>query len=153
MARNGLKELLKRNRLSNFFPFGNIPDCHEKLLLNEEDNILPYLLLPLAGPEEFTADENDELPLDLQYLPPDKEREKGKEVCKLLMESLLHVSYAFHLWQSCAIAIKTKRRSSKLVITENKTRQILQNTNIFLRPDTHRLTSIPLKIIRKPLVF
>ena len=111
------------------------------------------MLLPLAGPEEFTADENDELPLDLQYLPPDKEREKDKEVCKLLMESLVHVSYAFHLWQSYAIAIKTKRRSSKLVITENKTRQILQNTNIFLRPDTHRLTSIPLKIIRKPLVF
>ena len=48
----------------------------------------------------------------------------------------------FHLWQGYAIAIKTKRSNSKLVITENKTRQILQNTNIFLRPDTHRLTSI-----------
>ena len=59
----------------------------------------------------------------------------------------------FHLWQGYAIAIKTKRRNSKLVITENKTRQILQNTNIFLRPDTHRLTSIPLKMIRNPLVF
>ena len=108
LARNGLKELLKRNRLSNFFPFGNIPDCHEKLLLNEEDNILPYLLLPLAGPEEFTADENDELPLDLQYLPPDKEREKDEEVCKLLMESILHVSFKYKNKVSYAISFVAK---------------------------------------------
>lgn len=38
--------------------------CHGLLL--EEVDVLPLILLPLAGPEDFTDEENDKFPLDLQ---------------------------------------------------------------------------------------
>lgn len=60
-------------------------------LIEEDNDILTHLLLPLAGPEEFTAEENDELSLDLQYLPPDKQRETNREIVMLLVESLFQL--------------------------------------------------------------
>lgn len=33
---------------------------------NSHIDILPYILLPLAGPEEFDDEENDKLPMQLQ---------------------------------------------------------------------------------------
>ena len=50
-----------------------------------------WLLLPLAGPDTFTEEENDSLPLDLQYLPDDKTREPEQEIRKLLLEALMQV--------------------------------------------------------------
>ncbi|XP_051467380.1 protein HGH1 homolog [Apus apus] len=58
-------------------------------LLGEEVDILPFLLLPLAGPEEFPEDEMERLPLDLQYLPQDKQREEEPEIRKMLLETIL----------------------------------------------------------------
>lgn len=43
-------------------------------------DILPRLLLPLAGPEEFDEEDNDKLPLELQYLPSDKNREEDPDI-------------------------------------------------------------------------
>ena len=60
-------------------------------LLSEEVDILPRLLLPLAGPEEFDADDNDKLPPDLQYLEPEKTREPDPEIRKQLVESIHQV--------------------------------------------------------------
>lgn len=60
---------------------------HHMWLLEEAD-ILPALLLPLAGPEEFDDEENDKLPLDLQYLGEDKQREPNPTIRKLLIESI-----------------------------------------------------------------
>lgn len=91
-------------------------------------DILPFLLLPLAGPEELTEEENEGehhypslksqrtrtslsgsimtqagrteltpllmlsgLPVDLQYLPEDKKREKDPDIRKMLLETLLLV--------------------------------------------------------------
>jgi hypothetical protein len=55
-------------------------------------NLLPYLLLPLMGPEEY-ADEDTEGMLDeLQLLEPDKEREKDVEIMKTHLETLLLLS-------------------------------------------------------------
>ena len=51
-------------------------------------DILPYLLLPLAGPEEFSESEMDGLPLELQYLEETKEREGDIEIRKMLVEAL-----------------------------------------------------------------
>lgn len=52
-------------------------------------NLLPYILLPLMGPEEY-ADEDTEGMLDeLQLLEPDKEREKDVEIMKAHIETLL----------------------------------------------------------------
>ena len=51
-------------------------------------DILPSLLLPLAGPEEFSEEETERLPIDLQYLPNDKTREEDPDIRKMLLEAL-----------------------------------------------------------------
>ena len=65
------------------------------MLLSEDVDILPHLLLPIAGPEEFTNEENEELHLDLQYLPSDKTREPNKKILELLLDSLIQVPCGF----------------------------------------------------------
>ena len=51
-------------------------------------DLLPRLLLPLAGPEEFDEDDMERLPLELQYLPDTKEREADPEVRKMLIQAV-----------------------------------------------------------------
>lgn len=60
-------------------------------LLSPEVDILPHLLLPLAGPEEFEDSEIDKLPPELQYLPEDKQREADPDIRKMLLEALILV--------------------------------------------------------------
>ncbi|KKZ61086.1 hypothetical protein EMCG_04282 [[Emmonsia] crescens] len=62
---------------------------HPRLLAESEVNILPYLLLPIAGPEEFTDEESAAMLPDLQLLPPDKERESDKDILATHLETLL----------------------------------------------------------------
>ncbi|CAG5129569.1 unnamed protein product [Candidula unifasciata] len=57
-------------------------------LLSEDVDILSKLLLPLAGGEEFDEDEMEKLPLDLQYLPPDKKREEDSEIRTMLIDAI-----------------------------------------------------------------
>lgn len=52
---------------------------HEWLMSSDVD-IVSYLLLPLAGPEEFTDEENNKLPIDLQFLPETKKREYDPDI-------------------------------------------------------------------------
>jgi len=52
-------------------------------------NILPYILLPIAGSEEFPEDESTNMLPDLQLLPPDKERESDAEILTTHLETLL----------------------------------------------------------------
>lgn len=63
------------------------PDHHEWLLSDDVD-ILSRLLLPLAGNEEFDEEDNDKLPLDLQYLPSEKKREEDPDIRNMLLEAL-----------------------------------------------------------------
>ena len=65
-------------------------DAHPWLLGDDVD-ILPVLLLPLAGPEQFSDEENDQLPFDLQYLPDDTEREPSRDIRRMLLEALMKV--------------------------------------------------------------
>ncbi|KAK9474403.1 uncharacterized protein V1510DRAFT_412137 [Dipodascopsis tothii] len=62
---------------------------HMRLLDRSTVNLLPYILLPLAGPEELKEDEMLELPDELQLLPPDKEREPDHEILAIHLESLI----------------------------------------------------------------
>ncbi|KAK9450288.1 uncharacterized protein V1518DRAFT_413464 [Limtongia smithiae] len=62
---------------------------HMALLDKDGVNILPYLLLPLAGPEELKEEEMFELPEELQLLPPDKTREPDNEIMCVHVESLV----------------------------------------------------------------
>ena len=53
-------------------------------------DIVPRLLLPLAGPTPDTFDDEDieSLPLELQYLDEDKEVEEDDDIRKILLEAL-----------------------------------------------------------------
>ncbi|XP_061111181.1 protein HGH1 homolog [Conger conger] len=73
---------------------GTLRNCcfdysYHEWLLSDAVDILPFLLLPIAGPEELTEEENEGLPVDLQYLPEDKEREEDPDIRKMLVETLL----------------------------------------------------------------
>ncbi|KAM6171251.1 protein HGH1 homolog [Erethizon dorsatum] len=73
---------------------GTLRNCcfehrHHKWLLGPEVDILPFLLLPLAGPEDFSEEEMERLPVDLQYLPPDKQREPDADIRKMLIEAIM----------------------------------------------------------------
>ncbi|KAK2494975.1 hypothetical protein MC885_002943 [Smutsia gigantea] len=73
---------------------GTLRNCcfehhHHQWLLGPEVDILPFLLLPLAGPEDFTEEEMEWLPIDLQYLPRDKQREPDADIRKMLIEAIM----------------------------------------------------------------
>ncbi|XP_055981397.1 protein HGH1 homolog [Sorex fumeus] len=73
---------------------GTLRNCcfehrHHEWLLGPEVDILPFLLLPLAGPEDFSEEEMERLPVDLQYLPPDKLREPDADIRKMLIEAVM----------------------------------------------------------------
>nr|GAT51388.1 predicted protein [Mycena chlorophos] len=50
---------------------------------------LPYILLPLAGPEELDLEDQEKLPDALQFLPPEKVREPDQAIRLLHVETLL----------------------------------------------------------------
>ncbi|KAJ7483298.1 hypothetical protein FB451DRAFT_1234021 [Mycena latifolia] len=49
---------------------------------------LPYILLPLAGPEEFDLEDQEKLPDALQFLPPTKIREPDAAIRLIHVETL-----------------------------------------------------------------
>ena len=67
------------------------PLASHQWLLSEDIDLLPALLLPLAGPEQFGEDETEQLPLDLQFLPDDKQREPDPDLRKMLIEAIMKV--------------------------------------------------------------
>lgn len=62
---------------------------HPMLISELEANLLPYILLPIAGPEEFDEEESAAMLTDLQLLPPDKTREPDMEILVTHLETLL----------------------------------------------------------------
>lgn len=72
---------------------GTLKNCcfdieNHEWLLSDDVDILSYLLLPLAGPEEFDDEDNDKLPISLQYLPETKKRESDLDIRIMLLEAL-----------------------------------------------------------------
>jgi hypothetical protein len=63
--------------------------AHPTLFSIEEVNILPYLLLPIMGPEEFSDEETAAMLPDLQFLPPDKKRDHDYNIITTHLETLL----------------------------------------------------------------
>ena len=61
--------------------------------MGSNDDFICALLLPLAGSttEELTDEENEQLPIDLQYLPVDKQRELDRDIQQILLETILLV--------------------------------------------------------------
>ncbi|KAF2431225.1 DUF383-domain-containing protein [Tothia fuscella] len=64
-------------------------ESHPRLISSDSINLLPYILLPLMGSEEYTDEDTEGMLDDLQLLPPDKEREKDLEILKTHLETLL----------------------------------------------------------------
>ncbi|KAF9956130.1 hypothetical protein BGZ72_002995 [Mortierella alpina] len=62
---------------------------HPALLDESDINVLPYILLPLCGPEEFDLDDMEGMPEDIQLLPPTKTREADAHLRETLLESLI----------------------------------------------------------------
>jgi Domain of unknown function (DUF383)/Domain of unknown function (DUF384) len=64
---------------------------HPVLLASEPDgvNVMPFILLPIAGSEEFPLDEAETMLSELQFLPPEKAREADNEILVAHLESLL----------------------------------------------------------------
>jgi hypothetical protein len=72
--------------LSNLSPDPNLPPP------SIGANLLPYILLPLMGPEEYSDEDTEGMLDELQLLEPDKEREKDVEIMKTHLETLLLLS-------------------------------------------------------------
>ncbi|RPA96497.1 DUF383-domain-containing protein [Choiromyces venosus 120613-1] len=62
---------------------------HKTFLAEDGINLLPYILLPIMGPEEYPEDEMLEMPPEVQLLPPDKERESDKDIVITHLETML----------------------------------------------------------------
>lgn len=63
-----------------------------KILLNHEDdgiNLLPYLLLPLMGGEEYNAEDSEGMIDECQLLSTTKQREPDLKILKTHLETLL----------------------------------------------------------------
>jgi hypothetical protein len=62
---------------------------HPMLFDEDGANLLPYILLPLMGSEEYADDETASMLPDLQLLPPDKKREEDHHTILTHLETLL----------------------------------------------------------------
>lgn len=61
---------------------------HPKFLDDADIDILPYILLPIIGGEEYDADDALAMLPDLQLLPPDKQRESDSTIVQTHVETL-----------------------------------------------------------------
>lgn len=61
---------------------------HPSFLADDEINILPYILLPITGSEEYDEDDTMEMLPDLQLLPPDKQRDSDPNIIQTHVETL-----------------------------------------------------------------
>ncbi|KAI1304473.1 hypothetical protein F5Y03DRAFT_357422 [Xylaria venustula] len=65
---------------------------HPLFISENEVDILPYILLPITGNEEYDLEESMAMLPDLQLLPPDKQRDSDPNVIQTHIETLLLLS-------------------------------------------------------------
>lgn len=64
-------------------------DSHPSFLSTQGIDILPYIMLPITGNEEYDVDETMNMLPDLQLLPPDKKRDPDNTIVQTHLETLL----------------------------------------------------------------
>lgn len=64
-------------------------DSHPMLFDEDAANLLPYLLLPITGPEEYSDEDMLAMLPDLQLLPPDKKRDSDNTIITTHVETLM----------------------------------------------------------------
>lgn len=63
-------------------------ESHPAFLDEDQINILPYILLPITGNEEYDDEETMAMLPDLQLLPPDKQRDPDSNIVQTHVETL-----------------------------------------------------------------
>lgn len=96
---------------------------HPDLLSETEVNLLPYVLLPLAGSEEFSDEESAAMPPDLQLLPPDKARDADNDILVTHLETLL---------------LLTATREGRDFLRDKKVYPILRETHLHVEDENVR---------------
>ncbi|KAG0324991.1 hypothetical protein BG004_003324 [Podila humilis] len=96
---------------------------HPALMDEDDINILPYILLPLCGPEEFDLDDMEGMPEDIQLLPPDKKREADAHLRETLLEGLI---------------LLTATRPGRDYLREKKTYPVIQKMHLAEESDRVR---------------
>ncbi|KAK3323464.1 putative cytoplasm protein [Cercophora scortea] len=64
-------------------------DSHPVFLDEDAINVLPYILLPITGNEQYDEDETMAMLPDLQLLPPDKQRDSDPNIVQTHVETLM----------------------------------------------------------------
>jgi hypothetical protein len=67
-------------------------DSHSEFLDEDEINILPYLLLPITGNEEYDEEDTMDMLPDLQLLPPEKKRDPDPSIIQTHIETLMLIT-------------------------------------------------------------
>ncbi|KAF2969635.1 hypothetical protein GQX73_g3892 [Xylaria multiplex] len=65
---------------------------HPLFISEDAIDILPYILLPITGNEEYDLEESMAMLPDLQLLPPDKQRDSDPNIIQTHVETLLLLS-------------------------------------------------------------
>ena len=109
---------------------------HHWILSDQELNLLPFILLPLAGPEDLTEEEYDGLPDELLFLESDKKRESDPKIRLLLVEILLLLATT----QTCREILRKRKvytiiQKCHLVETDDQVLDIIDRIVQFLVRD------------------
>ncbi|KAK9770239.1 hypothetical protein AB5N19_10981 [Seiridium cardinale] len=65
---------------------------HPAFMDEDDINILPYIILPIIGNEEYDLEESMAMLPDLQLLPPDKQRDSDPNIVQTHVETLMLLS-------------------------------------------------------------
>lgn len=85
---NYTSSLIRRGGITGLLKNVCFDSSLHEWLFSPDVDILPFILLPLAGPEEFDDEDNEKFPMDLQFLGSDKQREPDADIRVILLESL-----------------------------------------------------------------
>ncbi|KUJ07414.1 DNA-binding protein-like protein HGH1 [Mollisia scopiformis] len=98
-------------------------EAHPSFLSEDEINILPYLLLPITGNEEYEEDDMLNMLPDLQLLPPDKTRDSNPTIIQTHVETLM---------------LLTTTREGRDIMRDIKVYPIIRETHLQVEDDDVR---------------
>lgn len=96
---------------------------HPKFLDADEINILPYLLLPIMGNEEYDEQDTEGMLEDLQLLPPDKKRESDHTIIQTHIETIM---------------LLTTTREGRDILRQVKVYPVIRETHLHVENDDVR---------------